>query len=375
MTIRVKIFFYTPACVCVLLGTRTGKVKCNFTCINCGAEMENVMRKDRSYYNETRKRTAILAAGMTVLLMLTGCSAAKNAGTVQETASDSKQLEETSDNTKAATEMAGSISETTVTSFEKKETVSVTSATSGNALITAAEAEEAAFSHAGVKREDILYIRSKLDFEDRALVYEVEFFTDGKEYDYDILADTGEIKSFDYEIEYAKLENGSLVESTPAGQNGITKAEAEEAALNHAGVKREEVLYIKAELDYDDGQLIYEVEFYTDGKEYDYDILASNGEVRKFDYEIEYADWRNGAAAETGRVDAQVGSITLEEAKELVAAQIPGVDTAAIRIKEDFDDGRLIYEGEVIHNQMEYEFEIDAKTGAIIDWDVESIFD
>ena len=35
------------------------------------------------------------------------------------------------------------------------------------------------------------------------------------------------------------------------------------------------------------------------------------------------------------------------------------------------DDGRQIYEGEIYYNRMEYEFEIDASTGTIIEWSAE----
>ena len=39
------------------------------------------------------------------------------------------------------------------------------------------------------------------------------------------------------------------------------------------------------------------------------------------------------------------------------------------------DDGRLIYEGKIIYNDREYEFEIDAATGAVLDWESESVCD
>ena len=39
------------------------------------------------------------------------------------------------------------------------------------------------------------------------------------------------------------------------------------------------------------------------------------------------------------------------------------------------DDGRLIYEGKIVYEQMEYEFEIDAGTGDFISWEQESVFD
>ena len=41
-------------------------------------------------------------------------------------------------------------------------------------------------------------------------------------------------------------------------------------------------------------------------------------------------------------------------------------------IKEDYDDGRLKYEGEAYYNQTKYEFELDAATGAFTDWEEET---
>ena len=42
-------------------------------------------------------------------------------------------------------------------------------------------------------------------------------------------------------------------------------------------------------------------------------------------------------------------------------------------IKLDKDDGRMVYEGELVLGNYEYEFEIDAKTGAVRDWDKDRI--
>ena len=44
------------------------------------------------------------------------------------------------------------------------------------------------------------------------------------------------------------------------------------------------------------------------------------------------------------------------------------------------DDGRisklmLKRDGKIVYNQMEYDFTVDASSGAVTEWDVESIFD
>ncbi len=57
-------------------------------------------------------------------------------------------------------------------------------------------------------------------------------------------------------------------------------------------------------------------------------------------------------------------------------AQVAGATAADIREFElDRDDGQVQYEGKIIYNGMEYEFEIDAYSGAIRSWDAESIYD
>ena len=39
------------------------------------------------------------------------------------------------------------------------------------------------------------------------------------------------------------------------------------------------------------------------------------------------------------------------------------------------DDGRELYEGTIVYNGMKYEFEVDAYSGAIREWDAESVYD
>ena len=61
--------------------------------------------------------------------------------------------------------------------------------------------------------------------------------------------------------------------------------------------------------------------------------------------------------------------ITIEQAKEIALKQLP--DALITEIKADYDDGRLIYEGKMFKGGLKYEFEIDALSGQIIDWDID----
>ncbi len=60
---------------------------------------------------------------------------------------------------------------------------------------------------------------------------------------------------------------------------GITANNALDAALKHAGLDKSQVSNVDVDLDRDNGKLIYEVDFNSGTREYDYDINAETGEV------------------------------------------------------------------------------------------------
>ena len=66
---------------------------------------------------------------------------------------------------------------------------------------------------------------------------------------------------------------------------------------------------------------------------------------------------------------------TEDEVKKIALAKVPGATENDIRLNLDRDDGKLRYEGKIIYDGMEYDFEIDAYSGAIQEWEAESVFD
>ena len=159
--------------------------------------------------------------------------------------------------------------------------------------------------------------------------------------------------------------------TTPAANGQITLEQAKETALKHAGLKADAVTFVKAEQDYENGKLVYEVEFVTNdgGKvvEYDYEIEAATGSVVSYDYDAE------NYVSEKGATTVSVDEVT---AKQTVLNKVPGATAANIyEWKLDFDNGRWEYDGKIVYNQMKYDFTVDASTGVVTEWDVESIFD
>ena len=72
----------------------------------------------------------------------------------------------------------------------------------------------------------------------------------------------------------------------------IGKDKAKEIALNHAGVTADKVSFMKCEFDRDDGIAVYDVEFYFDRCEYNYEINAKNGKILKVekDRDFDFSD-------------------------------------------------------------------------------------
>ena len=79
----------------------------------------------------------------------------------------------------------------------------------------------------------------------------------------------------------------SQSQNTSLPQAKISADEAKEIALAHASVAASEAAYIKVDTDYDDGRLIYEVEFVVKSIEYEYEIDADSGNILDFDREID----------------------------------------------------------------------------------------
>lgn len=247
--------------------------------------------------------------------------------------------------------------------------------------VTQAQAVEIALEHAGVSQEDALSLSVKDDQEGGAPVYDIQFTTQEKSYHYDVSKSSGEVVSYSYDGAGSTQEQAgsssqapqpessqeeSASQSAPAAQ-GITEEEAQAIALEHAGVSQDQATIHKVKLDRENGRAVFDVEFYVGTTEYDYEIAQDTGEVLQADQDIE--DW--APPTQENQTGGQTGdTITMEQAIQLVLDRIPGATANDVRIEEDHDDGRVIYEGEVLYNQAEYEFEI-TTNGNFIEWSVD----
>lgn len=145
------------------------------------------------------------------------------------------------------------------------------------------------------------------------------------------------------------------------GDIGIEKAK--EIAMSHAGVSAGSVSFVKAKLDTEDGVKVYDIEFYSGNVEYDYEINAATGAIVSFDQDIENYEIPTQPAAPT---QAASSVISVDKAKQ-IALSHAGVSGASFKkVKLDKDDGVRVYEIEFKVGNVEYEYDIDASSGAII---------
>ena len=165
------------------------------------------------------------------------------------------------------------------------------------------------------------------------------------------------------------------------GDIGIEKAK--EIAMSHAGVSAGSVSFVKAKIDTGDGVKVYDIEFHSVNVEYDYEINAATGAIVSFDQDIENyavptqpeAPTQPQSAAPTqaatqpqtaAPTQAASSVISVDKAKQ-IALSHAGVSGASFKkVKLDTDDGVRVYEIEFKVGNVEYDYDIDASSGAII---------
>lgn len=150
------------------------------------------------------------------------------------------------------------------------------------------------------------------------------------------------------------------------GYIGLEKAKT--IALEHAGVAASKAAFFKTELDFDDGSIEYEIEFYSGDVEYDYTIEPKTGKILDWDHEVE------GYQALTQNDGTTPQTIlSLEEAKALAKAKAPKAVLSSCKL--DKENGKQVYEGELQEGKKEYEFAIDAVTGDFLKWEIDNYAD
>ena len=138
-----------------------------------------------------------------------------------------------------------------------------------------------------------------------------------------------------------------------------------QTALKDAGVNEADASRIRVTMDRDDGMLVYEVRFDAAEIEYDYEIDAESGRIISTDVER----WDDDDRDDRNRTANANVAVSRDEAVKTALGKVSGATEKDVRIELDYDDGRYRYEGDIIYNGIEYDFEIDADSGRILEWE------
>lgn len=200
-----------------------------------------------------------------------------------------------------------------------------------------------------------------------------------------------------------------------AESSSIGKENAQNFAFADAGVDPLSAEAVRTEFDFEQGQFIYEVEFFADGTDYDYWIKASDGSVVKKEVDAENAGYKAQGNTNIGKNSANSGTnnttagennvnsgtnnttaeenpantgntedfgagtanggsdsyIGIENAKSIAVTHAGCAisDVIFSKAKLDHEDGYMVYEIEFYKDRTEYEYTINALTGDIMEYD------
>ena len=257
-------------------------------------------------------------------------------------------------------------------------------------LISMEAAQEAALKAANIAAADAAISATTLNEVAGTYCYKVEFTSGDYAYAYTVNAETGAVMEMssrdknaaDTQTQTEATAPAASSDTTPAQNSATTQSPtaastqtvtgtvdeetAQKIALEHAGVKATDATITKSKLDYEGRRQVYEIEWYAGGKKYDYEIAVDTGEILSSGYDEKTAGWSGSNS----------NNVTVSEAdaKQTALGRVSGATEKDIyEWQFDYDDGRPEYEGKIIYGGTEYDFTIDASSGAVVEWEAESV--
>lgn len=185
----------------------------------------------------------------------------------------------------------------------------------------------------------------------------------------------------DLTVNQAQVTNNAVSQAAEA----LTVEKAIDIALEKAGVNKADARFKTTKLDNDDGVAHYDIEFVAGNYEYDFEI-GEDGSVLSYDKEAEKPSAavteavkpKNEPATEAPKApENNAGYISIDEAKNAALSHAGFAAADVVFEKASFDGDDLIphYDVEFHADGYEYGYEINAKSGAVIEFDKEREYD
>lgn len=182
------------------------------------------------------------------------------------------------------------------------------------------------------------------DYENGGLVYEVSLSKGKREYNLKYRASNGKLLEYEWETE------------------GIIKQYRSRKNMSKSKIKKKAKKYVKkakitsTRLKYDDGLAEYKVKLKKGSKKYSLTYHAKTGKLLEYKWEIVKKTSSNKY-------------IGVPKAKSIAKKKVPGA--TIIKVEYDKDDGVPVYDVEMMKGSVEYELKIHAKTGKILEYEMD----
>ena len=230
------------------------------------------------------KKLSLAAIIVTVSISLAGCTNSETASNGNKTNTESTTQNSTESNVQNSSE--SSTENNNVNNAQDNNTNNAQNNIVNNTgNISLDKAKEIALSHAGLSADQVTFVQANMDFDDGIQKYDIKFYCNDQEYDYEINSSNGQIIQFDYDMEYNYIPNNNTTnyQSNVNTTANISVERAKEIALSHAGLASNQVTFQRIELDFDNGIQKYEIEFYYNYREYSYEIDANTGNILSYE--------------------------------------------------------------------------------------------
>ena len=238
------------------------------------------------------KKLSLAAIIVTVSISLAGCTNSETASNGNKTNTEYTTQNSTESNVQNSSESStennnvNNAQNNTVNNPQDNNTNNAQNNIVNNTgNISLDKAKEIALSHAGLSADQVTFVKVNMDFDDGIQKYDIKFYCNGQEYDYEINSSNGQIIQFDYDMEYNYIPNNNTTnyQSNVNTTANISVERAKEIALSHAGLASNQVTFQRIELDFDNGIQKYEIEFYYNYREYSYEIDANTGNILSYE--------------------------------------------------------------------------------------------
>lgn len=180
-----------------------------------------------------------------------------------------------------------------------------------------------------------------LDYESGGLVYDVDLIKGVRKYELSYRASDGKLIAYAWEkLNVSPQRNNPMISEDKCRE--LAEKKVKQASISSIVQKR------------DDGIDIYKIQMKDRKKQY---VLEYNARTAAL---IEYK-WKLLSVSP----DTESDYIGVEKARQIALAKVPGA--VVVKAEFDYDDSVPVYEIELVKGMYEYEFEIHAKTGEILE--------